>query len=78
MIAVYTASGKNNRHFFVNQKKKALKYYYKIKNLERTELHYLFYAIFPENLYSLELDRKQANRNRKIFLQSIKKEEKCK
>ena len=72
MFNIYTASGKNTRCFSWNKKQEAYNYYISIKHLERTELHSDFIAIFPENLYSLELDRKQAENARKRFLNGIK------
>ena len=59
MYKIYTASGNNQRTFKRGSEAQALKHYESIKN-ERKELHYLFIAILPENIYSLEGDRKQA------------------
>lgn len=73
MIAIYTISGKNNRYFEYNQQQQAFEYYNKIKDIERSELHYLFYAIFPENIYSLQKDKNRADKLRSEFLNKLQK-----
>lgn len=73
MYNIYTASGKNQRCFSWNKKQEAFNYYNSIKHIERTELHLYFIAIFPENLYILESDRKQADFSRKQFLKEVTK-----
>lgn len=72
MYIIYTASGKNQRNFLWNKKQEAFNYYNSIKHIERTELHSCFIAIFPENIYSLESDKKQADFTRKQFMVGIK------
>lgn len=74
MYTIYTASGNNKGYFLRNKEQEAFNYYNKIKHIERTELHRAFIAIFPENLYSLESDRKQADFSRKLFMNNIKKD----
>lgn len=75
MYKIYTSSGKNQRGFPSGKEKEAFEYYQSINDgQDRVELHYLFIAIFPENLYILESDIKQSNYYRKIFINKLEKE----
>lgn len=56
MYKILTASGQDQRTFSKGREAEAL------KHKGRAELHSYFIAILPENIYTLENDKKQATK----------------